>query len=117
MKVGLGSQGGVVDVADVMLRAHVRNEALTRVATTLAEDFHDFFTRHPLHQGRGQGWVCNIGLVGRTGIKIRRVNAFWIRAIVTVDSSIFKICDGTKHRREDVAIWEWKGIIDIVVTE
>ena len=81
------------------------------------EDFQDFFTRHPLHQERGQGWVCNIGLVGRTGIKIRRVNAFWIRAIVTVDSSIFKICDGTKHRREDVAIWEWKGIIDIVVTE
>lgn len=35
MKVDLGSQGGVVDVADVMLRAHVRNEALTRVATTL----------------------------------------------------------------------------------
>lgn len=49
MKLGLGSQGGVVDVADVMLRAHVRNEALTRVATTLAQDFQDLFTRrHPL---------------------------------------------------------------------
>lgn len=90
MKVGLGSQGGVVDVADVMLRAHVRNEALTRVATTLAEDFQDFFTRHPFHQGRGQGWVCNIGLVGRTGVKTRRVNAFWILAIARNSYSRFE---------------------------
>lgn len=68
MKLGLGSQGGVVDVADVMLRAHVRNEALTRVATTLAQDFQDLFTPPPITPYLKER-VCNIGLVGQTGAK------------------------------------------------
>lgn len=55
MKLGLGSQGGVVDVAclhtaaaDVQRCVHNTSEAsaLVRVATTLTKDFRHLYTRH-----------------------------------------------------------------------
>lgn len=104
MKLGLGSQGGVVDVADVMLRAHVRNEALTRVATTLAQDFQDLFTRrHPLPPLTLRNGCAISALwvkLERKGVKIRRVNAFWIFAIARNNCGrIFKIRGGEGCKR------------------